>query len=63
MAWTWRYEKADGTVTGQSEEHQNQGDAESWIGEEWRGLLDSGIDKAVLLEDDSVIYSMSLHEG
>lgn len=66
MVWTWRYEKSDGTLVpapGGQEEFPGQGDAESWIGENWKDLVDGGIDQAVLLDDDKVIYSMSLHEG
>ncbi|MER7753438.1 hypothetical protein [Kitasatospora sp. NPDC097643] len=66
MVWTWRYEKADGTVVapdGGQEEFPGQGDAETWIGETWKQLAEDGIDTAVLLEDDRVVYSMSLHEG
>ncbi|GAA0657146.1 hypothetical protein GCM10010193_04710 [Kitasatospora atroaurantiaca] len=66
MVWTWRYEKKDGTVVtppGGEEEFAGQGDAESWIGESWKQLLEDGVDTAVLLDDDRVIYSMSLHES
>ncbi len=66
MAWTWRYEAADGSVVPQAEgteEFSGQGDAESWIGEEWKQLLESGVEKVALLDDDSVIYTMSLREG
>ncbi|WP_035850094.1 hypothetical protein [Kitasatospora azatica] len=66
MVWTWRYEAADGTVItpeGGVEEFSSQGDAESWIGEEWKRLLEEGVDKVVLLEDEQVIYPMSLHES
>ncbi|AXI77164.1 hypothetical protein [Peterkaempfera bronchialis] len=66
MAWTWRYEKADGSVVapaGGQEEFPTQGDAESWIGESWQQLLEDGIDQAALLEDGSAVYTMSLHEG
>ena len=41
-AWTWRFEKADGTEVQpavQPEEFTTQGDAESWIGEHWKDLL------------------------
>lgn len=66
MAWTWRYEQQDGTqvtpADGQ-EEFPGQGDAESWIGETWKQLLEDGVDRAVLLEDGREIYSMSLHEA
>ncbi|MCC3775774.1 hypothetical protein [Streptomyces sp. UNOB3_S3] len=68
MAWTWRFEKADGTETVppvEPEEFTTQGDAESWIGEEWRALLDGGVDQVRLFEDDTEIYAapMSLHEA
>ena len=46
-AWTWRFEKADGTQVEpavQPEEFTTQGDAESWIGENWKALLEGGAD-------------------
>ncbi|MEY9835912.1 hypothetical protein [Streptomyces sp. 846.5] len=65
MVWTWRFEKADGSVTASAngtEEFPTQGDAESWIGESYKDLLGEGIDQAVLLEDGEKIYGpMSLH--
>ncbi|MGF1431342.1 hypothetical protein [Kitasatospora sp. LaBMicrA B282] len=66
MVWTWRYEAADGSavaLAGGDEEFSSQGDAETWIGEEWQRLLAEGIDRVVLLDDDTVIYPMSLHEA
>ncbi|MEU1261170.1 hypothetical protein ABZ473_03610 [Streptomyces cellulosae] len=64
-AWTWRFEKADGTQVEPAvapEEFTTQGDAESWIGENWKALLDGGTDQVRLLEDDTEIYGpMSLH--
>lgn len=66
MAWTWRYEKTDGTPIeppGGTEEFASQGDAESWIGETWKQLLEDGVDRVVLLDDGTVIYPMSLHEA
>ncbi|MEE1785192.1 hypothetical protein PUR71_20090 [Streptomyces sp. SP17BM10] len=65
MVWTWRYEKADGSELAPGvghEEFAGQGDAETWIGETWKQLAEDGVDNAVLLEDDRVVYSMSLHE-
>ncbi|GAB3684767.1 hypothetical protein [Angustibacter aerolatus] len=64
-AWTWRYEDADGRVvtpegvpTGS---FPTQSDAESWLGEEWRTLLDHGVDAVRLLEHDAEVYGpMSL---
>ncbi|MBQ0868045.1 hypothetical protein ACH4RA_32235 [Streptomyces smyrnaeus] len=65
MAWTWRFEKADGTETEpavQPEEFSTQSDAESWIGEVWRELLEGGTDQVTLQEDGSTVYGpMSLH--
>ncbi|KJK59152.1 hypothetical protein [Saccharothrix sp. ST-888] len=64
MVFTWRYEKADGTLVtpadGQ-EEFSSQGDAESWIGEAWKQLVDDGADRVALLDDGREIYTMSLH--
>ncbi|CAG6395676.1 hypothetical protein NMG29_19375 [Streptomyces cocklensis] len=65
MAWTWRFEKADGTEVEpavQPEEFTTQGDAESWLGESWKDLLEGGADQVVLSEGDAKIYGpMSLH--
>ena len=66
MPWTLRYEKADGAVlTGaglQDAIFASQGDAESWLGENWRGLLDAGVDQVTLLDDDRKEYGqMTLH--
>jgi hypothetical protein len=66
MPWTWRYEKADGTTVApdvlQETIFASQGDAESWLGENWRALLGAGIDQVILLEDTRTEYGpMSLH--
>lgn len=65
MPWTWRYETAGGSVvsaSGMQEVWANQGDAESWLGENWRALLEAGVDQVTLLEDDRAEYGpMSLH--
>jgi hypothetical protein len=66
MAWIWRLESADGTELDEpaSPPHQNQSDAESWIGEQWRQLADDGVAQATLLEDGGVVYGpMSLSES
>jgi hypothetical protein len=65
MPWTWRYEKADGAVVSgaglQEAIFANQGDAESWLGENWRALLEAGVDQVTLLDDDRMEYGpMSL---
>jgi hypothetical protein len=61
MPWSWRYENVDGQpVSGPLETFSSQADAESWIGQEWRALAESGVGQVVLLEDDRVDYRMSL---
>ncbi|WP_433377172.1 hypothetical protein ACQPZX_09265 [Actinoplanes sp. CA-142083] len=61
MPWSWRYENVDGQpVSGPAETFSSQADAESWIGQEWRELADSGVAQVVLVEDDRVDYRMSL---
>ena len=65
--WTWRYERADGSPVderpeGAPEGFPAQADAETWIGETWAALLESGIDAVSLLEGERVVYGpMSLH--
>ncbi|MFI0407211.1 hypothetical protein E1264_14990 [Actinomadura sp. KC216] len=63
MAWSWRLEKADGRMVGMSEEtFSTQADAESWLGENWRGLRADDVDSVTLLDGESVVYEMSLLE-
>jgi hypothetical protein len=65
MTWTWQLEKEDGTAAGRDlpkETFSSQGDAESWLGEHWPGLLKAGVDQVTLVEDGRVEYGpMSLH--
>ena len=65
MGWTWNYETADGTrvspAAGIGQEFGNQADAESWLGEAFRELLEQGVDQVTLVENDVPAYTMSLH--
>jgi hypothetical protein len=68
MGWTWRYERTDGTPVDPlpegavTEAFPSQSEAESWVGEVWRDLLDAGVDQVTLLEEERVVYGpMSLH--
>jgi hypothetical protein len=65
MVWTWRFETAEGTEVQpavQPEEFPTQGDAESWLGLNWKELLEGGADQVVLSDGDTKIYGpMSLH--
>jgi hypothetical protein len=66
-AWHWRYERSDGAqvpdvALAADDGFPAQADAETWIGEVWRELLEQGVDAVTLLEDDRVVYGpMSLH--
>lgn len=65
MTWRWRYENANGgeVVEGvaPSDTFPSQADAESWLGESWRELLEAGVEKVTLLEGERVEYEgMSL---
>jgi hypothetical protein len=66
MSFTWRFETADDAAvegtTLPTERFPTQADAESWIGEAWRELLDQGVDQVRLFEGDREVYGpMSLH--
>ena len=60
MAWTWRYEAADGSVVasehGAKEAFPAQSDAETWLGESWRDLLGDGVEQVTLFEEDRQVY-------
>ena len=67
MPWTWRYEKADGAVLAgtvpQEAIFASQGDAESWLGENWHELAEAGVDQVSLFDDTRKEYGpMSLHQ-
>ena len=64
MAWTWRFEKADGTAAAPAvapADLASPADAEAWIGDHWRSLLEGGADQVTLLDDGKEVYTMSLH--
>ena len=68
MTWRWRYENANGGEGVDPplprEIFSSQADAESWLGENWRDLLEAGVEQVTLFDDDRVEYSgMSLRPG
>jgi hypothetical protein len=61
--WTWRCHDASGAEVGSADSpgFPNQADAESWLGEAWRELLEDGVESVTLLEGDREVYGpMSL---
>jgi hypothetical protein len=71
VEWFWRYEDESGneaeasTLTGAptqpSTGFPSQGDAESWVGENWQELLEAGVDGVILFDGERRVYGpMSL---
>jgi hypothetical protein len=65
-AWRWRLEDDGGNevsaAAGAGQTFPSQSDAESWVGEVWRDLVDDGVDAVTLFEGDRLVYGpMSLH--
>jgi len=66
VAWTWRYEDSNGAAVDSvaaptGEPFPTQSDAETWLGENWRELLSTGVEQVSLLEAGRVVYGpMSL---
>jgi hypothetical protein len=68
MAWLWRYENSAGETVSPDdappgESFPTQADAETWIGETWRTLVDEGAATASLFHDGELVYGpMALTE-
>ena len=61
MTWLWRYEGPAGkpvelTDGPEQESFPSQADAESWVGETWRELLEGGVHQVTLLDGDHRVY-------
>ena len=62
MTWTWRLEGPAGETVDPASiglavpPSDNQGDAESWLGENWRELLARGVHSVTLFDGDSRVY-------
>lgn len=69
-SWHWRLEDSSGAEVQVAEGSTgsdvggfpSQSDAESWIGEVWRDLLDDGVHQVTLFEAERQVYGpMGLH--
>ncbi len=62
MSWHWRLEDPTGAAIDPASldvevpEADNQGDAESWLGEHWRELLERGVASVTLFEGETKAY-------
>lgn len=63
MEYRWRGTDAkEREVSGAEVAFANQAEAEIWLSENWRDLLDSGVDAVTLLHGETEVYGpMSLH--
>lgn len=64
MAWRWRLEDTTGGEVDPGVEaaaFPSRADAESWLGECWRDLLEGGVQQVRLFEEEREVYGpMSL---
>ena len=62
MSWYWRLEDPSGAeldpaaVGVEVPRSDNQGDAESWLGENWRDLLERGVATVTLFDGAREVY-------
>jgi hypothetical protein len=62
MSWYWRLEDPAGAAIDPASlgvevpESENQGDAESWLGEHWRDLLARGVAAVTLFDSGEKVY-------
>ena len=56
--WHWRLEDADGNALAAPEggAFPSQSDAETWLGETWRELRESGVAAVRLYDGDREVY-------
>jgi len=67
-SWRWRLEDASGvevsagSAASGAAGFPSQSDAESWVGEVWRELVEDGVAQVTLFEGEREVYGpMSLH--
>ena len=64
--WTWAFSDRQGgpallpASVPTPAPFASQSDAETWIGENWRQLLDGGVASVTLQRDGQITYSMGL---
>lgn len=64
--WTWAFSDSNGAAAPLPASvpapapFASQSDAETWIGENWRKLLDNGVSSVTLQRDGKIAYSMGL---
>lgn len=62
-AYHWVVHDAAGAEIRSSEPFDSKEQAEAWMGQEWKSLLDAGGGSVSLLHDGAVQYQMGLGES
>ncbi len=62
MSVVWRYLADGGASCGSSRAFDDRQGAEAWLAESWAKLLESGIAAVELVEDERILFRMSLRE-
>ncbi|WP_026316323.1 hypothetical protein [Actinokineospora enzanensis] len=62
MTFRWRYEdESGGSVVGPDIVFADRDEAEAWFADTWPDLLESGVERVVLVDGDTEVYGpMSL---
>jgi hypothetical protein len=60
--YSWLLHDAAGSDIRRTESFSSKEEAESWMGEQWRSLLDEGAESVSLTVDEDVLYRMGLRE-
>lgn len=61
--FTWVLLDASDNEMRATEVFSSKEEAEAWMGDEWRALLDEGAESVSLREDGRQHYMMSLHQA
>lgn len=56
----WVLRDRDGNEMRATQDFDSQRDAEEWLGSSWAALLGEGTESVVLMDEDAVVYEMSL---
>jgi len=62
MTWSWQFLDSNACLTSPPADlvdetnFHAQADAETWIGENWQELLESGVNSVNLLNDGALVY-------
>jgi hypothetical protein len=59
-AFRWILRDPEGSDMRSTETFDSKDEAEAWMGAEWASLAAEGAQRVVLMQDEEVVYDMSL---